>query len=298
MNPLLLNRFAIQCAISKPSLSYEQIGLIPTLPSVWHTPYNLMVFQGGKLHLFYTSGSYAGDNDTARYLMDGTQEYMVQDISGSERGYQVSTDGEYIYVNNYDRRWLSKLNPETYNSVISFNSGMRRECFANPFDKKVSVMNHNTNLKVLDITTDSFEPIFNVGSVPFANYAIFRCAGGLSWWVNTNIYCYDEVANLTASFPYGGVGLEKSSTAPYFNGVYRVQSSDRGICHFWLEDGVIHFEQQLHIKLGLENLGTGFGTGKSWGVQVDPEDKNSLIFISIVDGKIYRVKNLPKNSAY
>jgi len=290
----LLRRRALMIAASKTSLNYEQIGLIPTLPSVWSNPYSSMVFQGGKLHLFWSNGSDASQNATARYLMDGTQEYMVQNLDESDRAYQWSTDGTLIYGNIYGTRWTEGISPETYLPLTNSYSGMQRECYCNPFDKKISVMDHNTALRVLDLSNNVWKT-YTVGGT-FANYALFRCAGGLNWWANTDIYCYDEVDNVTASYPFGGVGLEKSSTAPYFNGVYRVQSSDRGICHFWLEDGVIHFEQQLHIKLGLENLGTGFGTGKVWGIQVDPEDRNSLILISIVSGKIYRVKNLPKNS--
>lgn len=295
MNTLLLNRFAIQCAQSKSNLSYEQIGLIPTLPSIWSKPYNLTVFQGGKLHLFYTDGGGSSTNDTARYLMDGTREYQVNNLWGYDRGYQYSTDGEFIYTNDYDVYATIKTSPVTYLPVKSISTGMRRECFCNPFDKKISVMNHDTQLNVWDLTTNVLTT-YSVGSVPFANYMILRCEGGLNWWINTNIYCYDEVANTTYNMvPPTGFG--KVSCAPYFNGLYCIIAKDLGLCHYWLEDGIIHFESGLHTKLGLENLGSGFGTGKVWGCQVDPEDRNSLIFISITTGKIYRVKNLPKGSA-
>ena len=295
MNPLLLNRFAIQGAISKPSLNYEQIGEIPTLLSVWTNPYSLMVFQGGKLHLFWSNGSGAGQNATARYLMDGTQEYMVQNLSESDRAYQWSTDGTLIYGNIYGYQWTIGISPETYLPLTNSYSGCQRECYCNPFDKKISVMNHDTTLRVLDLSNNVWKTYTVGGS--FANYMIHRCEGGLTWWINSNIYCYDENLNTTFSC-VPTVWTGKDTGCPYYNGIYCIEASDKGLCHYWLENGVIHFEQQLHIKLGLENLGTGFGIGKKWGVQVDPEDKNSLIFISIVDGKIYRVKNLPKNSAY
>jgi len=290
----LLRRRALMIAASKPSLNYEQIGLIPTLLSVWGNPYGLMVFQGGKLHLFWSKGSDADQNATARYLMDGTQEYMVQNLSESERAYQWSTDGSFIYGNVYWPQWIVKLSPSTYLPVTQRYSGMQRECFCNPFDKKISIMNHSTALNVLDLTTDVLKS-YTVGA-DFANYVIFRCEGGLTWWINTNIYCYDETLNTTYNC-VATIGLGPVGSCPYYNGLYCISASDKGLCHYWLENGVIHFEQQLHIKLGLENLGSGFGTGKSWGVQVDPEDRNSLILISIVSGKIYRVKNLPKGSA-
>lgn len=295
MNTLLLNRFAIQCSLSKSNLGYEQIGLIPTLPSIWTNPYNLMGFQGGKLHLFYTDGGGSYINDTARYLMDGTREYQVNNLWQYDRGYQWSTDGEFFYTNNYNAYATIKINPVTYTPVKSISTGMRRECFCNPFDKKISVMDHNTQLNVWDLTTDVLTT-YSVGSVPFANYMILRCEGGLNWWINSNIYCYDEVANTTYNAVLG-TGFGKVSCNPYYNGLYGIISNDLGLYHYWLEDGIIHFESGLHTKLGLENLGSGFGTGKVWGCQVDPEDRNSLIFISITTGKIYRVKNLPKGSA-
>lgn len=296
METLAIHRFGLLVSASKPKKTALQIGCIPTLPSIWNNPYNLMVFQGGKLHLFYSLGSSAGTNSTARYLMDGTREYFVQNLPESYRSFQWSTDGEFIYGNVYWMQAINKLSPTTYLPVTGRNSGMQRECFCNPFDKKISVMNHNTQLNVWDLTTDVLTT-YSVGSVPFANYMIHRCEGGLTWWINTKIYCYDEVANTTYNLT-PTVWTGKVQGCPYYNGIYCIEASDKGLCHYWLEDGVIHFEQQLHTKLGLENLGSGFGTGQGWGVQIDPEDRNSLIFISIVDGKIYRVKNLPKGSAY
>jgi len=266
---------------------------------VWNNKYNLMVFQGGKLHLFYTYGSYAGQNDTARYLMDGTREYVVSNLPESERGFQWSTDGTLFYANVYGSSSTIGILPTTYSSVYSHGSNMQRECFCNPFDKKISIMNHSTDMEVLDIATNVLTS-YSVGTTPFANYMLFRCEGGLTWWIDsswTKICCYDEVANVSY-YCTATIGLGKVGSCPYHNGLYCISASDKGLCHYWLENGVIHFEQQLHIKLGLSDLGAGFGTGKGWGVQVDPEDRNSLIFISIVDGKIYRVKNLPKNSAY
>lgn len=281
-------------AASKPSLDYEQIGFIPTLPSVWSNPYNLMVFQGGKLHLFWSNESGAGQNATARYLMDGTQEYMVQNLDEGYRSFQWSTDGTLIYGNIYGSRWTEGLSPETYLPLTNSYSGCQRECYCNPFDKKISVMNHDTTLRVLDKSSNVWKT-YTVGGT-FAHYMIHRCEGGLTWWINTNIYCYDENLNTTYNC-VPTVWTGKVTGCPYYNGIYCIEASDKGLCHYWLENGAIHFEQQLHIKLGLENLGSGFGTGKSWGVQVDPEDRNSLILISIVSGKIYRVKNLPKTSA-
>ena len=273
-----------------------EIGLISTLPSVWNNPYNLMVFQGGKLHLFYTFGSYGGTNDTARYLMDGTREYVISNLPESDRAYQWSTDGTYIYGNNYGWSRINNLSPTTYLPVTLRQTGMQRECFCNPFDKKVSIMNHDSWLNVWDLTTDVLTT-YSVGSVPFANYMLHRCEGGLTWWINSNIYCYDENLNATYNC-VPTVWTGKVTGCPYYNGICCIEASDKGLCHYWLENGAIHFEEKLHVKLGLENLGSGFGTGKGWGVQIDPEDRNSLIFISIVDGKIYRVKNLPKGSAY
>lgn len=295
MNTLLLNRFAIQCAQSKSNLSYDQIGLIPTLPSIWNAPYNLMVFQGGKLHLFYSLGSSASTNSTARYLMDGTREYFVQNLPESYRSFQWSTDGEFIYGNVYWAQSINKLSPTTYLPVTGLNSGMQRECFCNPFDKKISVMNHDTHLNVWDLTTNVLTT-YSVGSVPFAQYRLFRCEGGFTWWINDKVYCYDETTSITYNCTIVSF-IDKIRSAPYHNGLYSINASDKGLDHYWLENGVVHYENNLQTKLGLSDLATGFGTGKVWGCQVDPEDRNSLIFISITTGKIYRVKNLPKGSA-
>lgn len=285
-------------AISKPNLTATQIGLITALTSVWNNMYNLMVFQGGKLHLFYTYGSYAGQNDTARYLMDGTREYVISNIAEGYRAYQWSTDGNLIYGNNYSNTSIYGISVQTYLPTFNHQSNMQRECFCNPFDKKISVMNHSNDMKVLDIATNVLTS-YSVGTTPFANYMLFRCENGLTWWIDsswTKICCYDEIANVSY-YCTATIGLGKVGSCPYHNGLYCISASDKGLCHYWLENGVIHFEKNLHTKLGLSDLGSGFGTGKSWGIQIDPEERNSLILVALATGQIYRVANLPKNAS-